>query len=149
MCTSPVAHKSVRNWAHFYLQLFQQENFLRYIYRRDFTVQCGYSTNNLSKKSQMGQQGRWANKVGGPTRQVSQKGRWANKAGRPTRQVGQQGREANKAGRPTRQVGQQGRQANKAGRQARSIDVPTLTANIFAMTTNRPNIHNKAGSMRH
>jgi hypothetical protein len=60
-------------------------------------------------------QGRWANKAGGPTRQVGQQGRWTTwqvgQQGRwTTWQVGHQGRWVNKAGGPTRQVGQQGRQ---------------------------------------
>ncbi len=68
--------------------------------------------------------------------QVGQQGRWANKAGGPTRQVGQQGRWANKAGGPTWQVGEQGSRAGL-------IDVPALTSNIFVAATNRTSIHNK------
>jgi hypothetical protein len=47
-----------------------------------------------------GNSSRWANKAGGPTRQVGKQGRWSNKAGGPTRQVGQQGKRANIASRP-------------------------------------------------
>ncbi len=38
---------------------------------------------------------------------------------------------------------------SKAGRQARSLDMPTLTANIFVATTNRTNIDTKTGGRRH
>jgi hypothetical protein len=34
----------------------------------------------------------------------------------------------------------------KQDRQAGSIDMPALTVNIFAVATNRTNIHSKAGS---
>ncbi len=57
----------------------------------------------------------------------------------------------NKAGRLARQVGRV-RQAGGpryAGMQARSIDVPTVTANIFAAATNRTNILNKTSSSWH
>jgi hypothetical protein len=70
---------------------------------------------------QVGQQGRWANKAGGPTRQ------WANKAGGPTKQVGKQGRWSNMAGGPKKQMGQQ-------GRQARPMVVPALAVNMFAQS---------------
>jgi hypothetical protein len=54
----------------------------------------------------------------------------------------------NKAGGTTRQVGWF-RQAGLQGRWVRSIDVPALTANIFAAATNRTNIHKRTGTMRH
>jgi len=80
-------------------------------------------------------------------------GRQAAKADRSTRQAGRQGRQADKAGMPpTRRAGQQGEQTAKAGtqgRQAGSIDVPTLTGNIFAAATNKTNIHNRTGTTHH
>ncbi len=42
-----------------------------------------------------------------------------------------------------------GRWADEASRQARLINVPTLTANIFAAAMNRTNVHNKTGGMCH
>jgi hypothetical protein len=39
------------------------------------------------------------------------------------------------------------RQAGQQGWQGRSIDVPTLTANIFAAPINKTNFHNKTGGI--
>ncbi len=70
------------------------------------------------------------------TRLAGQQGWQATKAGRPPRLAGKQGGQANKAGKQKRQAGQQ-------GRQVWPINVPALTANIFAAATYRTNIHNK------
>jgi hypothetical protein len=44
---------------------------------------------------------------------------------------------------------QQNKILPKQGRQPGSMDVPALTANIFAITVKRTNIQNKTGGMNH
>ncbi len=107
------------------------------------TRQAGWQGRQTGKAGiltrQAGWQGRWADKAGGLIRQVGWQGRWADKAGGLTRQGGWQGRWADKAGGLTRQVGQQG---NWIG----WTDMPALTANTTATTTD---IHKKTRVMCH